>query len=205
MHICVSKLSIIDSDNGLLPDRRHVIIRTNAGMLLTGPLGTNFSEILIKIYTFSFKKMHLNMSSGMCGQLCLGLDVLIKGASAVAHLLILVTVELTANISMSRHIIKGILIILQNNSWSEGLVVAMTHILPVKCRNSGYLCCHGNFPDMKRRWVFMKKLKKRILQMLWVSVDPTNAVRISGSYKCCEYQWILQMLWVSVAYPDHCS
>ena len=38
--------------------------KKNGGILLIGPLGTNFSEILIKIYTFSFKKMHLNMSSG---------------------------------------------------------------------------------------------------------------------------------------------
>ena len=37
---------------------------TNAGILLIGPLGTNFSEILIEIHTFSFKEMHLKMSSG---------------------------------------------------------------------------------------------------------------------------------------------
>ena len=55
-HICVSKLTIIGSDNGLPPGRRHVIIRTNVGILLIGPLGTNFSEILIVIETFSFKK-----------------------------------------------------------------------------------------------------------------------------------------------------
>ena len=61
--ICVSKLTIIGSDNGLLPDRRQAIIWTNAGILLIGPMGTNFSEILIEIYTFSFKKMHLKMSS----------------------------------------------------------------------------------------------------------------------------------------------
>ena len=46
-HICVSKLTIIGSDNGLSPERRHAIIWTNAGILLIGPLGTNFSEILI--------------------------------------------------------------------------------------------------------------------------------------------------------------
>ena len=63
-HICVSKLTIIGSDNGLSPGRRQAIIWTNAGILLTGPLGTNFSEILIKIHTFSLKKMHLKMSSG---------------------------------------------------------------------------------------------------------------------------------------------
>ena len=53
MHICISKLTIIDSDNGLLPGRRLAIIRTNADILLIGPLGTNFSEILIKIHTYA--------------------------------------------------------------------------------------------------------------------------------------------------------
>ena len=43
---------------------------------LTGPLGTNFSEILIEIDTFSFKKMHLKMSSGRWRPFCLGLNVL---------------------------------------------------------------------------------------------------------------------------------
>ena len=41
-HICVSKLTIIGSDNGLSPGRRQAIIWTNAGILLIGPLGTNF-------------------------------------------------------------------------------------------------------------------------------------------------------------------
>ena len=62
-HICVSKLSIIGSGNGLSSGRCQAIIWTNAGILLIGPLGTNFSEILIEIYTFSFKKMHLKMLS----------------------------------------------------------------------------------------------------------------------------------------------
>ena len=62
-HICVSKLTIIGSDNGLSLDRRQAIIWTNAGLLLIGPLGTNFSEILIEILTFSFKKMRLKMLS----------------------------------------------------------------------------------------------------------------------------------------------
>ena len=52
MHICVSKLSIIGSDNGLSPDRRQAIIWTNAGILLIGTSGTNFNEILFKIHTF---------------------------------------------------------------------------------------------------------------------------------------------------------
>ena len=67
MHICVSKLTIIDSDNGLSPGRRQAIIWTNAGILLIQTLGTNFSEILSEIHTFSFKKIHLKMSSGKTG------------------------------------------------------------------------------------------------------------------------------------------
>ena len=62
-HLCVSKLNIIGSDNGLSPGRHQAIIWTNAGMLLICPLGTNFSGILFEYHTFSFKKMHLNMSS----------------------------------------------------------------------------------------------------------------------------------------------
>ena len=47
-HICVGKLTIIGSDNGLSPGRRKAIMRTNAWMLLIGPLGINFSEILVR-------------------------------------------------------------------------------------------------------------------------------------------------------------
>ena len=76
-HICVNKLTIIGSDNGLSPGRRQAIIWTNAGILLIGPLGTNFSEIAIKIHIFSFKKMHLKKSSREWRPFCLGLNVLI--------------------------------------------------------------------------------------------------------------------------------
>ena len=60
-HTCVDQITIIVSDNGLSPDRRQAIIWTNAGLLLIGPLGTNISEILIEILTFSFKKMRLKV------------------------------------------------------------------------------------------------------------------------------------------------
>ena len=75
-HICVRKLTHIVSDNGLSPCRRQAIIWTKAGILLFGPLGTKFGEILIEIHTFSFQKMHLKMSSGKCRPFCLGLNVL---------------------------------------------------------------------------------------------------------------------------------
>ena len=74
--ICVGKLTIIDSDNGLSPGRRQAIIWTNAGILLIGLRGTSFSEILIGTQAFSFKKMHLKMSSAKGRPICLGLNVL---------------------------------------------------------------------------------------------------------------------------------
>ena len=40
----------IGSDNGLSPGRHQAIILTNAGISLIGSIGTDFSEILIKIY-----------------------------------------------------------------------------------------------------------------------------------------------------------
>ena len=77
-HICVSKLTIIGSDNGLAPSRRQAIISTNSGILLIRPSGTNFSEILIEIMTFSFKKMNLKLSSAKCRPFCRGLNVLTR-------------------------------------------------------------------------------------------------------------------------------
>ena len=75
-HICVSKVAIIGSDNGLSPGQHQAIIWTNGGILLIEPLGANFIEILIEIYKFSFKKMHLKMSSGKWRPSCLGLKLL---------------------------------------------------------------------------------------------------------------------------------
>ena len=75
MHICVSKLTIIISDNGLLPGRHQAIIWTNAGILFTWLLGTNFSEILIEKQPFSLNKMHLKMLSVKWGPFCLGLNM----------------------------------------------------------------------------------------------------------------------------------
>ena len=46
----------IGSGNGLSPVRCQAITWTNAYLLSSGPLGTNFNEILITILTFSLKK-----------------------------------------------------------------------------------------------------------------------------------------------------
>ena len=62
-HIFVSETIIIGSDYGLSPGWRQAIIWTNVAIFLIGPLGTSLNEISLKINTFSFKKMHLKMSS----------------------------------------------------------------------------------------------------------------------------------------------
>ena len=46
----------IGSDNGLSPDRRPVIIWTNAGIMLIRILGTNFNEIVSEIQIFFSRK-----------------------------------------------------------------------------------------------------------------------------------------------------
>ena len=75
-HLCVGNLTIIGSDNGLSPGRRQAITWTNVGILLIEPLGTNFSEMLGEIHTYSFKKIHLKVSSGKWWPFCLGLNML---------------------------------------------------------------------------------------------------------------------------------
>ena len=51
-HICVNKLTIIGSDNGLSPGRRQAIIRTNAGILLIGVLEAKNLYIFIEENAF---------------------------------------------------------------------------------------------------------------------------------------------------------
>ena len=55
---------IITSDNDLSPVRRQAIIWINTGIVFIRTLVINLSEILSKIYTFSFKKMLFKMSFG---------------------------------------------------------------------------------------------------------------------------------------------
>ena len=78
MYICVSKSTIIGSDNGLLPGLYQAIFQTNAGILLIGTLGTNFSEISSKIHAFLFKKIHMRKCClWKWRPFCLGLNELI--------------------------------------------------------------------------------------------------------------------------------
>ena len=81
-HICIGKLNIIGSDNGLSPSRHQAIIWTNAVIFLIWPSGTNSSEMLIEIHTSSLRKMYLKMSSEKWHPFCLGLSVLRNDGNA---------------------------------------------------------------------------------------------------------------------------
>ena len=83
----VNRVSI-GSDNGLSPGRSQAIIWTNAGILAIESLGTNFSEILIEVHIFSFKKMHLKMSSAEWQTFCPGRCVKINIAYSNSPLVI---------------------------------------------------------------------------------------------------------------------
>ena len=65
-HICVSKLSIIGSDNGLSPGQHQTNNWINPGTLLIWPSVINFGETLIEIHISSVKKIHLKMYSAKC-------------------------------------------------------------------------------------------------------------------------------------------
>ena len=74
-HICVRRITTIDSDNGLSPARSQAIILTNTEILLTWPLGTNFNEKFnrnpyIFIQENAFEKVK------KCRIICPGLNVL---------------------------------------------------------------------------------------------------------------------------------
>ena len=114
-HICFSKLTTIGLDNGLSPGQRQAIIWTNAGILLIGPLGTNFSEILLRIQTFSFKKMHLKVSSAKWRPFCLGLNVLSVDGTYTIH-----TSQL-------------------QQEWLHGRVKRLTTLLRLHLSNTGYV------------------------------------------------------------------
>ena len=78
-HICVGKTTFIGSDNGLSPTwlpPSHYL--NQCWNIVNWTLRTNFGKVLIEYRSFSFKKMHLKMSSGEWRPSCLGLNVLTR-------------------------------------------------------------------------------------------------------------------------------
>ena len=93
------------------------IIWNNAGMLSVGPLVTNFSDFLIQIKKFSFKKMHLKMSPAKWRPFCSGLKVFIhRGLVAPQAIWGLSQHQLRPTLWLASHYL--------NQSWS---IVNWTH------------------------------------------------------------------------------
>ena len=80
MHICISKLDIIGSDNGLSPGWCQAIIWKYAGIMLIWPSKTNFNEMLFRIHAFSSKKM---LYTKKWQPFCLSLNDLTQGVLTV--------------------------------------------------------------------------------------------------------------------------
>ena len=76
--ICVSKLAIIVSDNGLSPRRGQANVWTSAGMLLIGPLETIFQSVKFwsKFIHFHSRKCIWKRRLRNGRPFCLGLNVI---------------------------------------------------------------------------------------------------------------------------------
>ena len=98
----VTPLSCVSLSMNTQPSVPLSLVQIMAGILLIRTLGTNFSEILSVIHAFSFKKMHLKMSSAKWRPFCLGLSVLRLDhgtmVCAVCFVMFLVTFSLQAHI-----------------------------------------------------------------------------------------------------------
>ena len=84
-HICVNKLTIIGSDNGLSPGQCQAIIWTNAGIVLIWTSGTNFSEIFkrnscIFIHENAFENVICEMAAILSWPRCVytGIPILVR-------------------------------------------------------------------------------------------------------------------------------
>ena len=77
-HICVSKLTIIGSDNGLSPGRHQAIIWTNAGIMLIGTLeqtsGKSCSKFFHLISRKCIWKCRLEMAAILSRPQCVKYD-----------------------------------------------------------------------------------------------------------------------------------
>ena len=137
-HICIGNLTITGSDNGLSPGWRQSITWTNVGILLIGPLGTNFSEILIKIQTFSFKKIHFKMAAILSRPQCvlyqLTLDMLNCFKVYKRHI----------------HILNCIL----DLAWPKWMKLTLTQQYMLFALHSQYHACWC-FGDLRRPWTGM--------------------------------------------------
>ena len=142
----------------MAPDRRQAIIWTNAGILLIGPFGSNFSETLIEILTFSFKKMRLKVSSAKRRPFCLGLNEL-------------------DDLPHRRQTWQHALLVLRQLYDQDGFLKQYVIIYATKARNRGIKSVWCYIPDIKswdQLWIIpvttlhnFKLIEKRHILRSW--------------------------------------
>ena len=168
-HICVSKVIIIGSDNGLSPGRRQAIIWTNAGILLIRPLETNFSEILIGVQTFSFRKMELKMSS-----ICLGRNELNTSSCCWRN----DPLQCTQGLTMYAWTDYDLLIMYKGVNFCEINIhsVWVNSLAPGRCGNNFksvifkltmQTSCLGTFSWVAQRWMPQNLTNEKSTLVMW--------------------------------------
>ena len=179
----------IASDNGLSPGRRQAIIWTNAGIFLIGPLRTNFSEILIEIWVFSFKKMRLKMSSATM------MAILSRGRWVGTHL----------TKSFGAHNRGNILAIVLAVIFM--LMVQSGHKFAHVCHESWQLSCHHAHESYEKLWpklviIFHEKTICIFVSQGW----PLNGQDFKHIYPCYKIfvRWFITLLAPQTHIPPLC-
>ena len=204
-HICVGNLPSIGSYNGLSPDRRQACIWTNAGILLIGPCGKKFSEILFKIITFSFKKTRSKVPSGKRRPSCLGLNELTSNK----------VTPLLRRLGYSGRIRSIIWLLMsffpasRDHQYSENCLCKILMHLAIRLKNVNLLChrsIDGSWPQFRRR-----ELLWCLNQWTYTSSSLTSKVILraarerpvgQGETACCSTSmraisviWVMSPIW----------
>ena len=157
VHIYVSKIIAIGSDNGISPGRRKTITWANAGILCIGTLGMKFRTILIEINIISFQNLLLKTLSAKWCPFRLGLNVLTTTATS----------RCISIWYIKTLVYSGILL-----SWRRGQS-HKTHILPYI--TGTYLSKYGKYSYLRPWWSLWKQLycqfqKKSLCYLITLSI-----------------------------------
>ena len=182
-HICVAYLIIIASDNGLSPSRHQAIIWTNAGILLIRPLGLNFSEILIEIHTFSFKKMHLKMSSAKRQPFCLGLNVL-----TVTSLPIFCAFSVPVRLGQQQ--------------WRSMFMPYWARWSPVMETSPSQSLKTHSFVNMSSKWLWQTQ-SSAIKTDRWIQVQTILSWNMQNNYMYYRMNGVIIIWWMVAIYISH--
>ena len=164
-HICVSKLTIIGSDNGLSPGCCQAIIWTNAGILLIGHLETNSNQILFKIHTF------LCIHSSKCIWKCLQ-----NGSNFISGLNVLNLILSSGLINKAnlRDLIAAtslvILLKLDLNRWFFSPCDLEIWWMTPKNNRAPLLCYFKLFASFRSHWRIQTGVTVR-KRLIWVNID----------------------------------